>query len=134
VQGRAFSNEELDAMENNMRQRFEANLFQAKSREKQAEIMRYQQEGNHERLNNLRDSILVEVHREMAETSSYRFTEEQRRDYTTIGGTPHLDGEYTVFGEVIEGLDVVERISRTQTGSMDRPVEDIRIISVKRVK
>ncbi|MBO5626202.1 MAG: peptidylprolyl isomerase, partial [Prevotella sp.] len=52
-------------------------------------------------------------------------TEEQMKIYSTIGGTPHLDGQYTVFGEVEEGLDVVEMIQATATGRGDRPVDDL---------
>ena len=51
-----------------------------------------------------------------------------REVYKTIGGTPHLDGQYTVFGHVVEGLDIVEKIQRTATDSLDRPVEDVRIL------
>jgi peptidylprolyl isomerase len=54
--------------------------------------------------------------------------------YSTIGGTPHLDGEYTVFGEVVEGMDVVDRIAEVKTGKMDRPEKDVRILSVKVLK
>jgi cyclophilin family peptidyl-prolyl cis-trans isomerase len=54
-----------------------------------------------------------------------KFTTEQKKIYSTIGGTPFLDGEYTVFGEVVEGLDVVGKIQSCQTGTGDRPVQDI---------
>ena len=55
------------------------------------------------------------------------FTEEQRAIYTTIGGAPHLDGGYTVFGEVYEGLNVVDSISNVKTGMYDRPKKDIKM-------
>lgn len=53
------------------------------------------------------------------------YTAEQIEAYTTIGGTPHLDGEYTVFGEVVEGLDVIDKIASVKTDSMDVPVEAV---------
>ena len=52
-------------------------------------------------------------------------TDDQLKIYSTVGGTPHLDGQYTVFGEVEEGLDVVGLIQGTATGRADRPVDDI---------
>ena len=51
--------------------------------------------------------------------------------YKTVGGTPHLDGQYTVFGEVTEGLDVVDHIQQMETDKNNRPVKDVRILSVK---
>ena len=53
------------------------------------------------------------------------FTQEQIEAYTTVGGTPHLDGEYTVFGEVVEGLEIIDKIAKVKTGYMDVPVEAV---------
>ena len=58
------------------------------------------------------------------------FSARQRQAYQTTGGSPHLDGEYTVFGEVIEGLEVVDKIAAVRTGNMDVPVDPVTIISV----
>ena len=57
-----------------------------------------------------------------------KLTPEMIKAYKSVGGTPHLDGQYTVFGEVTEGLDVVERIQKAETDDYDRPFEDIRIL------
>lgn len=67
----------------------------------------------------------------MEQQMGKRFSDAQRKVYTTIGGTPHLDGEYTVFGEVVEGLDVVDRIASVSCDRMDRPTEDVRILKAK---
>lgn len=68
-----------------------------------------------------------------ADTSKkYLFSEAQKMQYTSVGGTPHLDGQYTVFGEVIEGIEVVENISKTKVGVADRPIEDIVILKARR--
>lgn len=53
------------------------------------------------------------------------FGAKQRQAYMTVGGTPHLDGDYTVFGEVIEGMDVIDKIAAVKTGYMDVPVEAV---------
>ncbi|MCQ2146465.1 MAG: peptidylprolyl isomerase [Bacteroidales bacterium] len=57
-----------------------------------------------------------------------KLTEKMIQTYMTEGGCPHLDGQYTVFGEVLEGMDVVDAIQKVQTDENDRPVEDVRII------
>lgn len=66
------------------------------------------------------DSIYMAVHQ-------FSMSEDQRQAYTTIGGYPSLDSEYTIFGEVIEGLDVVDKIAAVKTNSANRPLEDIKM-------
>ena len=61
-------------------------------------------------------------------------TPEQEAVYTTVGGTPHLDGAYTVFGEVTSGLEVVEKIQKVYCDSNDRPLQDVRILKVEIIK
>ena len=63
-----------------------------------------------------------------------KFTPEQRKAYTTIGGTPFLDGQYTVFGEVVEGMDVVDKIANVERDKNDRPKQDVKILSMQIVK
>jgi cyclophilin family peptidyl-prolyl cis-trans isomerase len=69
-----------------------------------------------------------------ANDSTYKFSEQARTDYTTIGGTPHLDGNYTVFGEILTGMDVVDRIAQARTNRVDRPIEDIRIHKMRLIR
>jgi peptidylprolyl isomerase len=70
----------------------------------------------------------------LANNKEFKIPEEQRNVYKSIGGVPRLDGTYTVFGEVIEGLDVVDKIAAVSTDSKDKPVNDIKIIKIKIVK
>ena len=64
--------------------------------------------------------------------STLMFSEQARNDYKTVGGTPHLDGSYTVFGEVVEGIEIVEKISKVKTNSSDRPMEDVKVIKMRK--
>lgn len=66
----------------------------------------------------------------MESRSGVKYSPEQLKDYTTIGGTPFLDNQYTVFGEVIEGLDIIDKIARQKCDRSDRPLVDVKV-SVK---
>lgn len=80
------------------------------------------------------DSLVERINNSYRKDNPLVLTDEQRELYTTIGGSPHLDGEYTVFGEVIEGQDVVDAIAGVPTDSLDRPIDDVKIITMAREK
>ena len=77
---------------------------------------------NRDGLQELQEKLVAEAEKKVGKAG---LTEEQLKIYSSIGGTPHLDGQYTVFGEVEEGIDVVEMIQGTATGRADRPIDDI---------
>lgn len=67
------------------------------------------------------------VEQEFAKTVPFKFTEDQLQTYSTLGGVPALDGDYTVFGEVVAGWEVVDSIAAAKTNAQDRPEQDIKI-------
>ena len=89
------------------------NLFNKQKNEEKAKAIK-------ERLDRLTDA-------EVLKTEPYKFPEEIRKVYKTTGGTPHLDGSYTVFGEVTEGMEVVDKIASAPRDKNDRPLTDIRM-------
>jgi len=127
VLGKTFDNSQLDSIDESNEQKMEVKLFQEIVNTKQVEVKKYRIERSQPKLDALRDSILTAVHIKMKNYPTYKLTPQQRADYKTLGGTPHLDGDYTVFGEVVEGMDIVDRISKTKTDRSNRPVDDIKI-------
>lgn len=81
-------------------------------------------------LQQLQDQLIAEAQSQVASEAPFKFTPEQIEAYTTVGGTPHLDNQYTVFGEVVEGMEVVDAIQQVKTNRSDRPEEDVVIRKV----
>jgi cyclophilin family peptidyl-prolyl cis-trans isomerase len=75
----------------------------------------------------------IDMLKTLEQRRSYPFTPEAIEAYTTIGGTPHLDGAYTVFGEVVEGIDILDSIASKPTDAYNRPLEDV-VFSISLVK
>ena len=98
-------------------------IFNQLASEHRAEIMQMRRDRNRAGLQELQDRLAAEAEEQASDYIG--LTEEQQSIYSTLGGTPHLDGQYTVFGEVEDGLDVVEMIQASATGRGDRPVDDI---------
>jgi len=73
------------------------------------------------------DKVTAEQLNHYDQKRAVKYTPEQRTIYTTLGGTPFLDGDYTVFGEVTEGMDVIDKIAAVQTGAGDKPVKEIKM-------
>ncbi|MBR3625536.1 MAG: peptidylprolyl isomerase [Bacteroidaceae bacterium] len=134
VTGRVFNDSTLQAMEEQKTQNKFTSVFNSLAQKHMKEIYQLRRNNDQEGLMNLQDSIFGETQKLLADEPAFKFTEEQRQAYTTVGGTPHLDGEYTVFGEVIEGMDVVDEIQQVATNASDRPDEDIVIKKISIVE
>lgn len=130
VTGKAYSDSTLLGMEQQMNQGRLNNAFNALANKYTKEIYKLRKANDQEGLMNLQDSLIAQAEAQVAGEPEIRFTPEQVKAYTTVGGTPHLDGEYTVFGEVVEGMEVVDKIQKVKTDRSDRPEEDVIIKKV----
>lgn len=92
------------------------------------EIYKMRKANDMEGLMTLQDSLEAQARAEVKKEPALKFTREQIEAYTTVGGAPHLDGSYTIFGEVVDGMDVVARIEAVKTNRTDRPEKDVRIL------
>jgi len=122
VQGKIFSPEQLTLLINNKNERLKSMIFNKLITEKASKLM---SEGNQVDYKKLSENLSDTLQFILSKTTMYSFTPEQVQIYTTIGGTPHLDGDYTVFGEVIEGIDTVDKIAAVNTDNSDRPITNV---------
>jgi cyclophilin family peptidyl-prolyl cis-trans isomerase len=126
VQGLVFPGNDLPALEAKGNEKLEQSYMRQLTRDNVDSLKFYQQSGNQVALAILMDSLHSEALAKVEKTP-FKLTDEQKAVYTTVGGTPHLDGNYTVFGQVIEGLSVIDAIAAQPTGQNDRPQKDIKM-------
>ena len=133
VTGKRYSEYQLQAMQERLANQAQAAIFQQLAREHASEINQMQMAADTVGLNKLRDELIAKTQQTYA-TSPVQFTASQVEAYSTVGGTPHLDGQYTVFGEVVSGMEVVDKIQNVTTGAYDRPVDSVKIITARIMK
>lgn len=128
VTGRKFTEPQLLGMENKINdQRAEA-IFDSLARQHMKEIYKLRKAGDHAALLELQDTLEAQASKLADKEEKFRFSPEQLKAYSTVGGAPHLDGSYTVFGEVVDGMEVVDKIEIAKTNRADRPIDNIRIL------
>lgn len=126
VWGSVYSEAQLAGMDEQKKQQAMQTYFGSLVNEKRDFIQSLYDSKNQAGLDALQKELAALTEAEFANNPEKGgLTAAQKKAYSTVGGTPHLDGEYTVFGEVVEGLDIVEKIQSCQTGSNDRPKTDI---------
>ena len=133
VTGKVYNASQLGQMEKQLQMQQMQAIFNDLASQHRDSIMAMRRNRDQAGLQALQDELVKKTEAEAAK-NPVKLTDAQREAYTTVGGTPHLDGTYTVFGEVVEGMDVVAKIETTTTGAQDRPKEDIKIISMKVIK
>ena len=125
VWGKVYKPAELKQMEKQMAMQQEQQVFNTLVAAHRAEIMEMRRNRDRAALQELQDRLIAETKAQVKDAGAPAFTAEQTEAYTTVGGTPFLDNQYTVFGEVESGLDVVEKIQTCETNHADRPLKDI---------
>ena len=128
VTGRKFSEAQMISMENQLNDARLENVFNELARKHMKEIYKMRKAGDNDGLLELQDSLEAQARAIVAKEPALKFSREQIAAYTTVGGAPHLDGAYTVFGEVTEGMDVIDKIQAVKTNRADRPETDVRIL------
>lgn len=128
VTGKTCSEPDLDGYESAREEREAQRLFESLCEKHKAEIDDLRAARQPRRLSDRLESLLDEARLQVSERPPLTFTKAQRSAYRSKGGAPWLDGEYTVFGEVVEGMAVVEKIQKIKTNEQDVPLAEVRIL------
>lgn len=130
VWGKIYKPAELKQMERQMAMQQEQEVFNLLAKEHREEIMEFRRNRDQAGLQTLQEQLIEETKKICRQKGKPTFTTEQTEAYTTVGGTPFLDNQYTVFGEVEEGINVVEHIQNRKTDRNDRPTEDVKMEAI----
>lgn len=131
VQGTKYTDDELNKAEQRINSQIKQGKFNILIRETSDSL---KASGVAATEAEIQEAASIKMFQFLSTTPDFKFTEEQRLLYTTKGGTPRLDGTYTVFGEVTEGLDIVDRIASEKTDASDKPLNNITILKTRIVR
>ena len=134
VTGKTYNKYELQDMEKQLRQKQGQGIFDRLVAQNMDSIMSMQMAGDNDGIMKLQEELNAKTNEIFQQQGPFKFTEEQVDAYMSEGGTPFLDNDYTVFGEVIDGMKAVYKIEQAGTDMNDRPRKDIRIISMEIIK
>ncbi|MGD9931702.1 MAG: peptidylprolyl isomerase [Mangrovibacterium sp.] len=127
VQGTVFTNGALDSLEMQLNARRTQDIHRKYFAQQQQELNQLRQAGEQDQFAVRVAEIREAAEKEIAALPPFKIDAEKRNAYTTVGGYPSLDMNYTVFGEVVEGLDVLEKIAAVETDQFDRPKTDLKM-------
>ena len=127
VQGKVYTEDLLDKLEQQKNSRKAQAINRNYVNQYQQELNELNKAGELDSLNARIAEIKEEIQKEIINMETYNIDDEKRKIYSTLGGTPSLDMDYTVFGEVIEGLDVIDKIVEVETNQSNRPKTDIKM-------
>lgn len=131
VWGQVYNQGQIGQLAKQMDMQAQQAIFNSLVAEHRNEIMQMRRDRNREGLMELQNELEAQTYAIFNSKTDKGLSAAQKEAYTTIGGTPHLDGQYTVFGEVTEGLEIVEKIQSVKTKPGDRPCEDIKVVKME---
>lgn len=135
VTGKKYTEGELKQMEKQLENRLKQSIFARLQTENKAKIMQLYRNGEKEELAILRDTLVGKTELEAEKRKEEAcLPAELREAYRSVGGVPFLDNQYTVYGEVVDGIEVVDAIQKVKTNKQDRPLENIVIKSMELVE
>lgn len=133
VTGKTYNDSTLGQVDRQLQMSQMQDIFNKLTQQHRDTIMELRRNRDTAALQALQQQLVAQTEAEAKENPA-RLTDQQRQAYKEHGGAPHLDNQYTVFGQVVEGQDVVDKIEKAETDGRDRPLADIRIISMKILK
>jgi len=128
VQGKIFTDDQLNKIEERVNGMKNKQIYYSLMSENKDTLVALQKEGKFDEYTELQQNIRNKAKKIIGKQAKYTIPDSIREVYKTVGGTPHLDTNYTVFGEVIEGLNVIDSIAAVETDPNDRPVKGIKMI------